>query len=138
MRQLFPSASKCKNIKNIPCPTFADIASAIRALVKLILANNRMASKDAGRALAEALTANSTIKEIDVSSNTWEDEYGNPRGDGPGFAKELAVGVAASGALATLGISNNDIHGKELTYIKRLYESKCVALAAADNATVEV
>ena len=72
------------------------------------MADNKMASKEAGKALAEALTANSTLKELDVSSNTWT-ERGRPKGDGPGFAQELAIGVAASRALTSLNISANHI-----------------------------
>ena len=30
-------------------------------------------------------------------------------GDGPGFAKELAAGVSANGALASLNISSNNL-----------------------------
>ena len=70
------------------------------------MANNRMASKEAGKALAEALTANSTLKELDVSSNTWIEDH-RPKGDGPGFAQELAVGVAASRALTLLNLASN-------------------------------
>ena len=64
-----------------------------------------MAFIEAGKAFAEALASNSTLKMLDVSSNTWEESDGSdmmPRGDGPGFAKELAVGVGTNGALETI------------------------------------
>ena len=41
----FLSASKSKNIQNIPCPTFADIASAIRALAKFTFSGDHQYSK---------------------------------------------------------------------------------------------
>ena len=72
------------------------------------MADNKMASKEAGKALAEALKANLTLKELDVSGNTWEDEIGKPKGDGPGFAQELAFGVATSRAMTKLTISGDD------------------------------
>ena len=81
------------------------------ALEKLLMANNRMASKEAGKALAEALTANSTLKELDVSSNTWT-ELRRPKGDGPGFAQELADGVKNNGALAKFTFSGYDGFGE--------------------------
>ena len=39
---LFLSAGKRENIKNIPCPTFADIRLTIRALTSLNLADNQL------------------------------------------------------------------------------------------------
>jgi hypothetical protein len=58
------------------------------------------------------LAANTVLKELDVSSNNWEvkDSASKRRkeskGDGPGFAKELAVGISNNGALTSLDISN--------------------------------
>ena len=48
------SASKCKNIQNIPCPTFADIATAIRALSHLNIKANSL-DDGSKRALGKAL-----------------------------------------------------------------------------------
>jgi hypothetical protein len=59
--------------------------------------------------LAQALANNSTLKELDVSSNVWVDEYGREKGDGPGFAQELAVGIKDNGAMTKLDLSSNDI-----------------------------
>ena len=62
-----------------------------------------MATKAAGKALAEMLSSNSVLKELDVSKNA---QYSNgvdwSGADGPGFAEELAVGVSANGALVKL------------------------------------
>eukprot|EP00935_MAST-01C_sp_MAST-1C-sp1_P001879 g1879.t1 len=76
----------------------ANAISANGALEKLLMAENYMATKEAGKALADALATNSTLKELDVSSNA-QRGYGL---DGPGFAKALAVGVKNNGALAKL------------------------------------
>jgi hypothetical protein len=64
-----------------------------------------MLNKEAGKALAGMLAANTVLTELDVSDNG----YDSDEDDGPGFAKELAVGVSANGALTSLNISNNVI-----------------------------
>ena len=70
-----------------------------------------MLTADAGKALAGALAANSSLKELNVSSNNWMEygDFGDLMGDGPGFAKELAIGVSANGALGILNISDNNL-----------------------------
>jgi Leucine-rich repeat (LRR) protein len=90
---------------------FAVGLGANGALEKLLMGNNMMATKEAGKALAAALAANTTLKELDVSSNNWQ-EYigvGHQMGDGPGFANELADGIKNNGVLTSLDISNNQI-----------------------------
>ena len=57
----------------------------------------------AGKALAEALSANTTLKELDLSGNP----EGSSNEDGPGFAKDFAVGLGANGALVKFDISEN-------------------------------
>jgi hypothetical protein len=78
------------------------------ALLVLSLKDNKLLSKDAGKALAKALTGNSTLRELDVSSNNWIVQ-GKWAGDGPGFAQELAAGIKDNGTLIKLEISSNDI-----------------------------
>ena len=99
-----------------------------RALTSLNISNNRMASIEAGKVLAEALSTNSSLKEFDVSSNTWT-EGSTAKGDGPGFAKELAVGISTNGALTSLNISANRILTKEA--------GKALADALAVNSTLK-
>jgi hypothetical protein len=82
------------------------------ALSVLSLKDNRLATKEGGKALAQALANNSTLKELDVSSNVWK-EYGYDKGDGPGFAQELAVGIKDNGALSSLNLASNFIGGYE-------------------------
>ena len=70
------------------------------------MANNNLANKEAGKALATMLKDNIVLRELDVSSN----HYGTVNGaDGSGFAQELAVGLDANGTLMDLDISNNGI-----------------------------
>jgi hypothetical protein len=73
------------------------------ALSSLSLKNNRLATKEAGRALATALAANSVLKELDLSSNAWAySDYDHVHADGAGFAQELAVGIKDNGAISKL------------------------------------
>jgi Ran GTPase-activating protein (RanGAP) involved in mRNA processing and transport len=73
----------------------------------LSLRDNSLATKEGGKALAQALTSNSTLKELDVSNNWWRE------GDGPGFAQELAVGIKDNEALTSLDISSNSMANAE-------------------------
>ncbi len=92
-----------------------------------------MATKEVGKAIGDMLATNSTLRVLDVSANNWDDvkdlRYAvmNPtKGDGTGFAKELAVGLRANGALETITFGDEqaatmksdmteaDLSGKEL------------------------
>jgi Ran GTPase-activating protein (RanGAP) involved in mRNA processing and transport len=81
------------------------------ALLALSLEDNRLATKEGGKALAQALASNSTLKELDVSSNNWR-KFGNSgvwMGDGPGFAQELAIGIKDNGAISSVNVLQNGI-----------------------------
>jgi hypothetical protein len=56
------------------------------------------------------LANNSTLKELDVSSNVWK-ERGRDKGDGPGFVQELAVGLIDNGAMTSLNLASNNLGG---------------------------
>jgi hypothetical protein len=77
----------------------ANDISDMGALSVLSLKGNKLATKESGKALAQALASNSTLKELDVSSNNWQSLF-QWKGDGPGFAQELAVGIKDNGALS--------------------------------------
>ena len=66
------------------------------------MANNNMATKEAGKALADALATNSTLKELDVSSNLDGKIGSHTKTNGRAFAQELANGVYANGALEAI------------------------------------
>jgi Leucine-rich repeat (LRR) protein len=89
----------------------ADAIPDMTALSLLSLKDNRLATKEGGKALAQALASNSTLKELDVSSNNWQelDVSSDWMGDGPGFSQELAVGIKDNGALLSLNLSSNYI-----------------------------
>ena len=78
------------------------------ALEKVNISNNALLTAEAGKILADMLKTASTLKELDVSNNNWGPSY-DLNGDGPGFAKEFAIGVRANGALTSLNVSNNNI-----------------------------
>jgi hypothetical protein len=80
----------------------------------LFLKSNRLATKEAGKILAQALAGNRALTELDLSSNNWM-EYGDSgawMGDGPGFAQELAVGIRGNRAMTKFDISSSDIRAE--------------------------
>jgi hypothetical protein len=89
----------------------ADAIPDMGALTALILKDNKLLTPEAGKVLAGMLAANTVLKELDVSSNAWQ-EGGWTKGDGPGFAEELAVGISDNGALSILNIATNYLGDK--------------------------
>jgi hypothetical protein len=88
-------------------------------LTKLGLKDNAMLTEAAGRAVGSALVRNSVLTELDIS-----DQAGYRHGDGPGFAKELAVGISDNGTVSSLNVSNNMMRGAGTKQIAKLL-SKC-------------
>jgi hypothetical protein len=88
---------------------FAGAIKDMGALSVLSLKDNKLATKEGGKALAQALVNNSTLKELDVSSNNWKDDYGDWQGNGPGFAQELAAGIKDNGAISSVNVLMNNI-----------------------------
>jgi hypothetical protein len=106
------------------------IANAIPdmgALSILILKDNRLATRDGGKALASALAGNLVLTALDVSSNAWYSSEGD-KSDGPGFVQELAIGVKDSHALKSLNLSQNGLLNKE--------SGHALALALLDNSAL--
>ena len=91
----------------------------------MLLGDNRINGADTGKALGDALAANTVLRELDLSKQG--DQYRNGALDAA-FAKEFAVGLGANGALASLDLSQNSIPARELGPIERLCESKQIAL----------
>jgi hypothetical protein len=89
----------------------ADVIPGMRALTKLVLRNNRLATAEAGEALGEALKGNTVLNELDISSNGWSARWGEVRPDGPGFAEKISKGLAGNGALSKLDASDNSMFG---------------------------
>ena len=82
------------------------------------MGSNDMATKEVGKAIAEALAQNSVLKELDLSSNNWDDtQDGGTKGDGPGFAKELADGIKNNGAMTSLNLSHNSLGAEGAQHI---------------------
>jgi hypothetical protein len=101
------------------------LAPAIRdngALSVLSLKDNRLATKEGGKALAQALASNSTLKELDVSSNNWQ-SFGRWEGDGSGFAQELAVGIKDNGAILQCTFSGDGEGNEPVTMETSMVEA---------------
>jgi Ran GTPase-activating protein (RanGAP) involved in mRNA processing and transport len=110
-----------------------------RALLVLSLKDNRLATKEGGEVLAHALANNSTLKELDVSSNNWRsNEHVMWEGDGAGFAQELAVVMKDNGALSITNVIGNSIGKEIISKLQEIMRSKpnLVSLCGvADEAT---
>jgi hypothetical protein len=103
--------------------TSTDTPSDNRALTTLILKDNKLLTPEAGKVLSGMLAANTVLKELDVSSNNWK-ARGRMKGDGPGFAKELAVGISGNGAMTSLNLASNSL-GVEGAKIVAAFLPKC-------------
>jgi hypothetical protein len=79
------------------------------ALLVLSLKDNRLGTKEGGKALAHALTNSCTLKELDVSSNNCGRPGYGENGDGPGFVLELIVGLTNNRTITSLNLSRNNI-----------------------------
>jgi hypothetical protein len=77
-------------------------------LLKLVLSQSALLSKEAGRALSGALAANPALIYLDVSNNY---DHSGGATDGPGFAQALAEGLATNSVLSELVVSNNTLCG---------------------------
>jgi hypothetical protein len=112
------------------------LASAIpdmRALSSLVLKDNKLLTAEAGKVLSDMLATNTVLKVLDLSSNNWNqysDKSGSWLGYGPGFAKELAVGISGNGALTTLDISSNSIPSEQKKEIQRICAAGGIGLAS--------
>ena len=111
MQLLSLSASKCKNIQNIPCPTFADIASAIRALTSLNLADNALGSEGA-KHVAEAIKVHVSAQrldsyhfELDLTSGSTAVVYG------------YCYYNTTKGALTSLNLASNSLQAEGAKHV---------------------
>jgi Leucine-rich repeat (LRR) protein len=86
-----------------------NIPSDNRALTRLDISKNALFNGDgtpAGKAISDMLAANSTLKELDVSSSA---QYRTASKGGPSFAQAISVGIRDNGALTSLDISDNNL-----------------------------
>ena len=83
------------------------------------MGNNKIATKEAGKALAAALAVNMTLSELDISNNNWrkDGDHGIWMGDGPGFANKLADGIKNNGAMTSLNVSSNNLGAEGAKHI---------------------
>jgi hypothetical protein len=95
----------------------------MRALTSLILKDNKLLTPEAGKALSDMLAANTVLKQLDVSSNNWR-ERSHLKGDGPGFAKELAVGISDNGAISSINLLKNLIPIEQAQELVKIMQAK--------------
>ena len=105
--------STCPGAKPLGADILAKSLKHNRTLTRLYIRNNLLATREAGHALADALKANSTLKILDVSQNTWTCNSGWPKGDGRGFFEALAIGIAYNETLTCLNIGDNGLLNRQ-------------------------
>jgi Leucine-rich repeat (LRR) protein len=81
----------------------------MKALTKLVLRDNSLATAEAGEALGEALKCNTVLKELDISSNVWSPPSWEAEPDGPGFVNAISKGLAGNGAILSVNLLSNGI-----------------------------
>ena len=97
------------------------------------ISGNRLLNKQSGRALAAALKVNSTLKELDVSSNLVP---GSTRKDGAGFAQEFAIGLSANRVLTSLDLSINGLGDKGAKHVAEAIKMNVSSFEPGLSATV--
>jgi Leucine-rich repeat (LRR) protein len=109
LKDLDVSDIHMEDTRNQDVPGFAkEIAEGLsinNGVMRLNLSKNRMATKDVGQALENVLKANTTLKELDVSSN----QFVGDGADSPGFAQGVFRGISQNKTLTSLDVSNNNL-----------------------------
>ena len=87
------------------------------------MGKNNIATKEAGEALGQALAHNSMLKELDISGDGYFTGI-----DGPGFAKGIADGISANGALTSLDLSRNELRTEGAKHVAQAIKGHVSAL----------
>jgi hypothetical protein len=94
------------------------------ALLVLSLKDNRLATAEAGQALGKALQGNTVLKELDVSSNSWDDTWSTSKVDGPGFASGISKGLSDNGAISSVNLLGNKIPAEQAQELVKVMQAK--------------
>ena len=100
-----------------------NIPSGNRALTSLNMSANGLKGAEAGKALGDAIAANTVLKELDISGG----EY-NPQCD-VAFVQTFSVGLRDNGALTSLNLSSNALGAKGATHIAEAIKVTNYAIA---------
>jgi hypothetical protein len=103
-----------KDLQAADAILLGSVVSNNGALSSLVLKDNRLLTAEAGKVLSDMLATNTVLKVLDLSSNNWMQygNFGDLMGDGPGFAKELAVGISGNGAITSLNLASNKLEAE--------------------------
>ena len=86
----------------------------IRALAKLLMGANNIHGAEAGKALGDAVAANTVLKELDLSAQK-VGRFGKALN--AAFAKKFAIGVGANGALTSLNLASNYLRAEGAKHV---------------------
>ena len=90
-------------------------------MIKFDISNNKLLA-DGGKSLAEALTGNNVMQELNISSNSLGRDSGY-RTD-PSGVSAISNAIPTMRALSTLDISNNSIPNEQQANLKSICNSK--------------
>lgn len=90
-----------QNFRHAGSVALAEAVGTMRALVRLDLSQNRIATKEAGHALGLVLSHHTSLKELDLSNNA--------NCDGADFAQGIADGMKKNTTLTSLHLGGNRI-----------------------------
>ena len=100
----------------------SDAIATMGALEKLLIGANDIQGAEAGKAIGNAITVNTVLKELDISG---ERNFG--QGNMPGcdteFLKEFAVGLSANGVISNVNILSNNIGVEQANEFIKIMES---------------
>jgi hypothetical protein len=102
----------------------------------LSLKDNRLLTTEAGKILSDMVATNTVLKELDLSSNNWG--AFDLKGDGPGFAQELAVGIRDNGAISQFTFSGDDCGSKPVTMEISMTEADFSAKGLGESGAIMV
>jgi hypothetical protein len=92
-------------------------------LTRLDISKNTLFDDDStivGKVISDMLAANSTLKELDVSSSA---ECGRSSKGGPSFAQALSVGISGNGAISKFTFSGDSPNSKPVTMETSMVEA---------------
>jgi Ran GTPase-activating protein (RanGAP) involved in mRNA processing and transport len=112
LKELDLSSNYVRSSRGGDAPGFAqELAVGIkdnRALSLLNLSANNMNGAEAGKALGNALAANTVLKELDLSGG--KDRYGDPVPNMDiAFVKAFTPGLSDNGAMTSLNLASNEL-----------------------------
>ena len=89
------------------------------------MGGNAINGAEAGKALGDALAANTVLKELDLSK---QHDWDTSKQLDAAFAKEFAIGLGANGAMTSLDLSKNKLGAEGAKHVAEAVKDHVSAL----------